>query len=63
VPGDCALQLPFPILGGDVTSPIHVGGRCPLDSPHSVPNPPRASMLSAPVAGRLWTCSVPRRHE
>jgi Domain of unknown function (DU1801) len=44
-------------------SSVHVGGPCPLGSPHSASNPSRSSMLSSPAAGRLRTCSVPRRRE
>jgi Transposase IS66 family/IS66 C-terminal element len=43
-------------------SSVHVGGPCPLGSPHSASNPSWSSML-VPAAVRLRTCSVRRRRE
>jgi hypothetical protein len=34
-----------------------------MGSPHAASNSSRSSMLSSPAAGRLRTCSVPRRRE
>jgi hypothetical protein len=46
-----------------VGAPFTWAAPAPLGSPHSASNPSRSSMLSSPAAGRLRTCSVPRRRE